>query len=110
VIEYVSPVEVPYEIEAPESTLITNMTVNGDKRVFHLITWTGNQNENMWQNVYYIPGIENVTIKFRIPDGKKIKNISSFVPVKLTRKQDKNILSIGIPYIDKYQGIVIEME
>ena len=110
VIEYVSPAKVPYEIEAPESTLITNMTVNGDKRVFHLITWTGNQNENMWQNVYYIPKIENVTIKFRIPDGKKIKNISSFVPVKLIQKQDKNILSITIPYIDKYQGIVIEME
>ena len=54
--------------------------------------------------------IENVTIKFRIPDGKKIKNISSFVPVKLSQKQDKNILSITIPYIEKYQGIVIEME
>ena len=86
------------------------MTVNGDKRVFHLITWTGSQNESMWQNVYYIPKIENVTIKLRVPDGKKIKNISSFVPVKLTRKQDRDILSIGIPYIDKYQGIVIEME
>jgi len=110
VIEYVSPVEVPYEIEAPESTLITNMTVNGDKRVFHLITWTGSQNESMWQNVYYIPKIENVTIKFRVPDGKKIKNISSFVPVKFKQKQDKDILSIKIPYIDKYQGIVIEME
>jgi hypothetical protein len=110
VIEYVSADRVPYEIEAPQSTLITNMTVNGDKRVFHLITWTGSQNENMWQNVYYIPPIENVTINFRIPDGKKIKKISSFVPVKIKHKMDKDILHINIPRIEKYQGIVIELE
>ena len=64
----------------------------------------------MWQNVYYIPTIENVTIKFSIPDGKMIKNISSFVPAKLTQKLDRNILSITISYIDKYQGIVIKMQ
>ena len=110
VIEYVSPAEAPYEIVAPQSTLITNMTENGDKRVFHLITWTGSQNENMWQNVYYIPKIENVTIKFRIPDGKEIKKVLSFTPVKLLQKQDKNIFNITIPYIERYQGIVIELE
>jgi hypothetical protein len=110
VIEYVSPDGMPYEIDAPESTLITNMTVDGDKRVFHLITWTGSQNESMWQNVYYIPPIDNVTIKFRIPDGKKIKNISTFVPIKFIQQQDKDILRITLPRIDKYQGIVIEME
>ena len=86
------------------------MTIDGDKRVFHFVTWTGSQNENMWQNVYYIPTIENVTIQFRIPEGKKIKNISSFVPVKLSNEQDKDILHINIPYIEKYQGIVIELE
>ena len=64
----------------------------------------------MWQNVYYIPPIDNVTIKFRIPDGKRIKNISSFVPVEFTQKQDKDILRITLPIIDKYQSIVIEME
>lgn len=110
VIEYVSFDGVPYQIEAPQSALITNMTVNGDKRIFHLITWTGSQNESMWQNVYYIPPIENVTIKFRIPDGKKIKNISSFVPVDFSQTCDKNILNINLPRVDKYQGIIIEME
>jgi hypothetical protein len=110
VIEYVSPGGLPYEIDAPASTLITNMTVNGDKRVFHLITWIGSQNENMWQNIYYIPKIENVTINFRVPEGKKVKSVSSFSPVKLTYKQDEGILKINLPYVDKYQGIVIEME
>ena len=110
VVEYVSPEGLPYEIEAPPSTLITNMTVNGNKRVFYLVTWLGSQSDRMWQNVYYLPPIENVIIKFKIPEGKKIKNVSSFIPVEFTKKQEKNILLITISRIDKFQGITIEME
>jgi hypothetical protein len=110
VIKYVSPDEVSYEIEAPPSTLITNMTVNGNRRVIHLINWTGSQSERMWQNIYYIPPIENIIIRFKIPGGKKIKNVSSFVPAELSQKQEKNILTITLPKVDKYQGIVIEMD
>ncbi len=87
VIDYVSPEGVPYEIEAPHSTLITNMTVNGNKRVFHLINWTGSQSERMWQNVYYIPPIENVTIKYKIPAGKRINKITSFIPIDFSQKR-----------------------
>ena len=64
----------------------------------------------MWQNVYYIPKIENVTLKFRIPDGKEIKKVLSFIPLKLSQKQNKNIFIITITSIDRYQGIVIELE
>ena len=110
VIEYVSPEGSPYEIEAPIASLITNMTVNGDKIVFHLINRTGSNQERMWQNNYYIPPIENVTIKVRIPGGKEIKNITSFVPVIFSQKREKNILEITLSRIDKYQSIVIEME
>lgn len=109
VIEYVSPDGFPYEIEAPPSTLITNMTVNGDKRVFHLINWTGSQSERMWQNVYYIPPIENITIKFKIPVGKKINKITSFVPIDFSQKKEKNVLHITLPRVEQYQGIVIEL-
>jgi hypothetical protein len=110
VIDYVSPEGVPYEIEAPHSTLITNMTVNGNKRVFHLINWTGSQSERMWQNVYYIPPIENVTIKFKIPAGKRINKITSFVPIDFSKKKEKNTQYITLPRVEKYQGIVIAME
>ncbi len=109
VIKYVSPEGMPYEIDAPPSSLIANMMVNGDKRVFHLINRTGPRSESKWQNLYYVPPIKNVTIKFRIPNGKKIKTVSSFIPVKLSKRQDNQILTITIPRIDKYQGIVIEM-
>ena len=110
VIEYVSPDGAPYEIEAPIASLITNMTVNGDKMVFHLINRTGSNQERMWQNIYYIPPIENVTIKVRIPDGKEIKNITSFVPVVFSQKRENNILHITLPRVEKYQAIVIEMQ
>ena len=49
------------------------MTVNGDRMVFHLINRTASNQERMWQNIYYIPPIENVKIKVRIPDGKEDK-------------------------------------
>ena len=91
VVEYVSPEAKPYEIEAPHSTLITNMTVNGDKRIFHLVNWPGSQSERMWQNVYHIPPIENVIIKFRIPVGKKINKVTAFVPLDFSQKREKDI-------------------
>ena len=64
----------------------------------------------MWQNIYYIPSIDNVKIKVRIPDGKKIQNITSFLPVAFSQKEENNILEITIPRIEAYQGLVIEMQ
>jgi len=110
VIEYVSPEGASYVIEAPFASLITNMTMNGHRMVFHLINRTASNQERMWQNIYYIPPIENVTIKVRIPDGKKIKNITSFLPVAFSQKRENNILEITLSRIEKYQAIVIEMQ
>lgn len=110
VIEYVSPDGVPYEIDAPHATLITNMTVNGNKRVFHFVNWPGSQSERMTQNVYNIPPIDDVKIKFKIPKKCKISKISSFVPVDFSQKQEKDVLHITLKRVEKYQGIVIELE
>ena len=110
VIEYVSPERVSYEIEAPIASLITNMTMNGNRMVFHLINRTASNQERMWQNIYYIPPIDNVKIKVRIPDGKKIQNITSFLPVAFSQKEENNILEITIPRIEAYQGLVVEMQ
>ena len=109
VMEYVSPEAVPYEIDAP-SSLIANMTVNGNKRVLHLINWTGCKLEKVLQNVYYIPPIEDVLVKYKIPDGKGIKDIKLFIPAEFSHYREKDILYIKLPRIEKYQGIVIEME
>ena len=84
--------------------------MNGNRMVFHLINRTASNQERMWQNIYYIPPIENVKIKVRVPDGKKIQNITSFLPVAFSQKEENNILEITIPRIEEYQGIVIEMQ
>jgi hypothetical protein len=110
VIDYVSPDGVLYEIDAPTGSLISNMTVNGDRMVFHLINRTGSNQERNWQNSYYIPPIENVTLKLKIPKGKEIKNITSFIPVEFSQRREKDILRITLPRIEKYQGIVIELK
>ena len=110
VIEYVSPENIPYEIKAPKSTLISNMMVKGDSRVIHLINWPGTQSERMWQNVYHIPPVEKVEVMFRIPEGKRIKSVRTFVPVKFSRKKQNDILYITLSKVEKYQGVVIEME
>jgi hypothetical protein len=109
VMEYVSPEVVPYEIDAP-SSLIANMTINGNKRVLHLINWTGCKFEKPLQNVYYIPPIEDVTIRCKIPQGKKVANVTLFISEKFTYQSKKDILSIHLPRVGNYQGLAIEFE
>ncbi len=64
----------------------------------------------MWQNIYYIPPIENVKIKVRIPESKEIKKITSFVPAEFSQKRERDILEITLPRIDNYQAIAIEVK
>ena len=109
-IEYVSPERPSYEIEAPIASLITNMTVNDKRMVLHLINRTASNQERMWQNIYYIPPIENVKIKVRIPGSKEIKKITSFVPAEISQKRERDILEITLPRIDNYQAIAIEVK
>jgi uncharacterized membrane protein len=110
VVEYVSAEKVSYEIDAPFASLISNMTVNGNMMVLHLVNRTASNQERMWQNIYYIPPIENVKIKVRIPVGKEVKKITPFVPVEFSQKREKDLLEITLPRIDKYQAIAIELQ
>ena len=109
VVAYVSPDNLPYEIDAP-ATLITNMMSRGDTRVLHLINWTGCKYESLQQNAYYIPPIENVVIRFRIPRGKRVSGIKLFVPAASSHRIEEDVLHVTLPKIDTYQGVVIEME
>lgn len=112
VIEYVSPDCLPYEIEAP-STLFANMTSKGNTKVLHLVNWTGcnlERLENIQLEAYYIPPVENVKIKFNIPNGKKINEVKLFIPAEFEQYIDKNSLYITLHKVDKYQGVIIEMD
>jgi len=109
VVEYVSPQELPYEIEAP-ATLVAHMMARGDTRVLHLINWTGCKYESPQQNVYYIPPIENVVVRYRIPRGKRVASVRLFAPAAMSHRVEGGVLHVRLPKVDKYQGLVIEME
>jgi hypothetical protein len=108
VITFVSPAGLPYEIEAP-STLIANMMSRGDTRVLHLINWTGCKYESPQQNVYYIPPVENVVVRYKVPRGKRVTDVKMFTPAEYSYHVEQNVLHVSIPEIDKYQGLIIEM-
>lgn len=109
-VDYLSNYTSPYEVSCPYGSLITNMMKKDNIQVIHLINLTGSKSEKMWQNAYYIPPVENVTIIYKIPEGKKLKKISLFVPGKFSKKIRNGDLFIKISRIGQYQGIVIEYE
>ena len=58
----------PCRVEHRRS-LVANLTQSGDRRVLHLLNWTGDaENE-----ANYLPPVENVTVHITIPDGKKVR-------------------------------------
>lgn len=108
-INYVSPDNPPYHINAP-SSVITNMTSNNDKRVLHLVNWTGCKLEKPHLNVDYIPPVRDITIQFTIPQGKQISSVTLFEPAKFSHYRKGDMLHIHLPLLEQYQGVVIQME
>jgi hypothetical protein len=109
VIEYVSPERLPYEVDAP-ATLVANMMSRGDARVLHLINWTGCKFESPQQNVEYIPPVENVEVRCRIPAGRRVRSVRLFVPADWSHRVEQDVLRVTLPRIEKYQGIAIDIE
>jgi hypothetical protein len=109
VVAHVSPDGLPLEIEAP-ATLIANLMSRGDKRVLHLVNWTGCNFESEQQNVDYLPSVENVVVRFRIPPGKTVTGVHLFVPAEFSQRVEQQVLRVTLPRVDKYQGVVIEMQ
>ena len=48
----------------------------GDTRVLHLVNWTGCNFESEQQNVDYVPPVENVALRYRIPTGKTVAQVA----------------------------------
>ena len=109
VVDYVSPEGLPYEMDAPAS-LIANMMSRGDTRVLHLINWTGCKHESPQQNVYYIPPVESVVVRYKIPEGKQVSNVRLFIPADHSQHVEQGVLHVTLPKVENYQGVIIEME
>ncbi len=113
VIRYVSPSEVPYEVDGP-ATLITNMMARDNTRVLHMINWTGCKYEDVQQSVNYVPPVEDVVVRYPIASGKKATTVKLFVPAEFSyrveHQEQDSVLVVELPRVDNYQGVVVELE
>jgi hypothetical protein len=89
-----------YEVEAP-STLVANLTANGNRRVLHLTNWTGDKFEKSHVSTYYVAPVENVKIRLSMP----AVGVRSYPAKGLTQQRRGAVLELRIPRIGEYQAI-----
>ena len=95
----------PFRVDAPPS-LVANLTQNGNRRVLHLLNWTGDaENE-----ANYLPPVENVTVRVAIPEGSKVRRVSTLLEAPLRRKQLGHELELRLSRMEGYQAITVEFE
>jgi len=101
----------PYEVEAPRSALISNLTVKGNMAdeggtaVVHLINHTGSREERILQNLYHLPPVDNVTVRYRLPAGTKLEAVRLFVPADFSSETTGDVVHVRLPRIDAYQAV-----
>ncbi len=108
-IETVAPEPAPYELQAPAG-LICNMTINGNRRVLHMTNWIGNKFERMLTKEYYLAPVEDVVLRVRLPEQKRVKSISTFVPGASKRRESAGIVEMSFPRLEAYQAVHLELE
>jgi hypothetical protein len=108
-IRTVAPEPAPYELQAP-AALVCNMTTNGNRRVLHMTNWTGNKFERMLTKEYYLAPVENVVLRVRLPEQKRIQTISTFVPGPSKRRDLDGAVEIGFPRLEAYQAVHLELK
>lgn len=95
----------PFEVTAP-ALLVTNLTQKGDRYVLHLLNWTANpQNEDG-----YLPPVSNVTVRWTVPAGRKVRTVSTMIDAAHTHEVTAGQLIVRLPRVDAYQGIAITVE
>jgi hypothetical protein len=105
----VAPEQAPYELQAPAG-LICNMTTNGNSRVLHMTNWTGNKFERMLTKEYYLGPVEDVILRIRLPQQKRVQNIDTFVAAPSRRRDLGGAVEISFPRIEAYQAVHLELE
>jgi hypothetical protein len=49
--------------------------------------------------------VENVRVRFAIPRGRRLGDVSLLVPAKFQKKRAGGIIEIVLPRVQAYQGI-----
>jgi len=58
------------------------------------------------QNVYCVPPVEDVTVRYRIAESKRIARVSLFVHAAYSKWIDGNMLYVILAGLDNYQPAV----
>jgi len=104
-VEEAAAAPAPCRVEAPPS-LIANLTQNGNRRVLHLLNWTGDaENE-----ANYLPSVENVALRMTVPDGTKVRRVSTLLKTPFRQKQSGQELEIRLPRVEAYQAVAVDFE
>ena len=109
IVEMISAIEPPYTLDAPAG-LLANLAEKENLMVLHLTNWTGNKFEKPWINEYYLAPVENVRVTIRIPEHKRIKNVSLLVETNYEKRITGRNLEVLLPRVEAYQAVAVEME
>ncbi|NLT52885.1 MAG: hypothetical protein GXX85_18420, partial [Ignavibacteria bacterium] len=109
IVKMISTNEPPYTLDAPAG-LLANLTEKENRMVLHLTNWTGNKFEKPWINEYYLAPVEDVRVIIRIPEHKRIKNVSLLVESNYKKRITGSNLEVILPSVEAYQAVVVEME
>ena len=96
-------------MDAPAG-LICNMTTKGRRRVLHMTNWTGNKFERMLTKEYYLAPVEDVVLRIRLPEQKRVKNVGTFVPGTSKQRDLDGVFEIKFPRVEAYQAVHLELE
>lgn len=104
-VAYAAVSPMPYQVSGP-STLVANLTQNGNRRVLHLLNWTTEPDNESG----YLPSVENVVVRLRIPEGRKVCRLAGFPTTSFRHKQSGPELELRFPRIEAYEGISFELQ
>jgi hypothetical protein len=104
-VDYAAATPAPYEVTAP-SSLVANLTQNGSHRVLHLLNWTTEpENESG-----YLPPVENISVRLRIPEGKQVLGLAGFPNKSFRHKRSGQELELRFPRIEAYEAISFDVK
>lgn len=98
----------PYTLDAPDG-LMANLAQKENTLVLHMTNWTGDKYEKNLMNEYYLSPIHDVSLKIHIPEGKKVKQVSTIIPADYRKKVTGQYLEISFPSIEAYQAVVVNL-
>jgi len=104
-VESAAAAPLPYRVTGP-STLVANLTQNGSRRVLHLLNWTTEPDNESG----YLPPIENVSTRLRVPEGRQVRHLAGFPETSFQHKQSGQELELRFPRIEAYEGISFDLQ